>query len=122
MKALKIKTDFTSEVVEITAEPLYMAMAGEIGCEFVEYCKLHWLPEAGHLAIVCDDEFLLKGKPVLNINASILYGAGEHGQPLCGDCLIVREKHTPDGIETVSLTDDDIQMIYDALPATLMHE
>ena len=120
MKALKIKTDFTSEVVEITGEPLYKAMAKEIGCEVIEYCKLHWLPEADHLAIVCDEEFLFRDKPVLNINASVLYGAAEHGQALCGDVLIVREKWTHDGIETVGLTDADVQLIYDALPASLI--
>ena len=122
MKALKIKTDFTSEVVEIKGEPLYKAMAKEIGADWIEYCRLHWIPEADHLAIVCDEEFLFKDKPLLNINASVLYGAAEHGQPLCGDVLIVREKHTSDGIETVGLTDADIQMIYNALPATLIHE
>lgn len=46
--------------------------------ELKEYC------------LIFDDEFLLKGKAILNPIASYLYGYQEHGQPLCGNVLVMK--------------------------------
>lgn len=70
------------------------------GIELKEYC------------LIFDEEFLLKRKAVLNPIASYLYGYQEHGQPLCGNVLVMKNYITPDNdLDTVGLTEEDISII-----------
>lgn len=115
MRFLKLKADGTAHYVDVKGDPLYKAMANEIGCEWIEFVKMHGIGKpAEFYAMVCDEEFLLKEEPQVNKLASILYGVHDHGQVICGDVLIVREKHTPDGIESVGLADPDVGL-FDAI-------
>ena len=56
--------------------------------------------------LVFDDEFLLKREAILNPIASYLYGYQEHGQPLCGNVLIMKNYLTPSGdLDTIGLSE-----------------
>lgn len=112
MRAIKLLTDGRAMVVELPKrEHLYQSMQAEIGCDMVEIvgCGLNELGEK--YCMVCDEEFLLKGRPVINPVASYFYGLQKHGQPLCGDVLIMKNQFTNDGIDTVGLDNDDIAQI-----------
>ena len=56
--------------------------------------------------MVIDDEGLLKGYAINSI-ASILYGTPEHGQPIVGTAVILREGFVAGERDFVSLTEDD---------------
>ena len=65
----------------------------------------------GKFSLVVDDESLLKPKPEVNPIASILYGCDDHGQPLFGKVLIVKDEETEDGIESVGLDDSELALM-----------
>ena len=46
---------------------------------------------------LCDEEGLLKDRPVINFLGSWMYGTQEHGEPIVGDIMIVKQVMTPDG-------------------------
>lgn len=76
--------------------------------ELKEYC------------LIFDDEFLLKGKAILNPIASYLYGYQEHGQPLCGNVLVMKNYFTPEEeIDTVGLSDEDVNIIQNFIARNL---
>ncbi len=62
--------------------------------------------------LVFDDEFLINGRAKLNPIASYLYGYQKHGQPLCGNVLIMKNFINADEeLETVGLSDEDVNII-----------
>lgn len=73
------------------------------------------LKEASEYSLVVDDEALLKDQPEINIIGSLLYGADEHGQPLCGTVLIAKDEMTDDGIDTVGLEDGEVKILFAAI-------
>ena len=80
-----------------------------IGCDLIEIVHPKGLEEP--YCMVVDDEGLLRDKPMLNIFASHLYGTHEHGQPIVGNALIMREVCTEDGAHTVWLTEEEATAI-----------
>ena len=85
-----------------------------IECDCIDIVHTYALEELGvrgsigEFCMVIDDEGLLKDNPVFNPIASLLYGCDLHGQPIAGKALICQNRETPDGIETVGLTDYDV--------------
>lgn len=60
-----------------------------------------------HFCLIVDDEGLLVQNPKMNVIASMAYG-----NRICGNVLVCREKMTPDGVITIGLTDDDINVFF----------
>lgn len=121
MKAIKLLTDCSAKLVELPKRAYnYQSMQAEIGCDMVEIvgCALNELGEK--YCLVCDEEFLLKGRPIINPVASYFYGLQNHGQPLCGDVLVMKNDFTPDGIDTVGLDRDDIEFVTDVIVKSLV--
>ena len=80
-------------------------------CDCIDIVRAYAISENPALKDIClvvDDEGLFKEKPTVNTLASLLYGVLEHGQPIVGNVLVCKDFHTPDGTETVGLTDGDI--------------
>ena len=102
-----------------TKQPIYKSMQEAVGddCTMVDIVECHGLGEMLEYCLVCDEEFLLKGNPVVNPIASYFYGLQDHGQPLCGNVLIMKNKYTEDGLETVGLEAKDIAKIQDIIAA-----
>lgn len=67
----------------------------QIGCSCIDIVTPSVLRDP--YALVVDDEALLKDRPVINHMASWLYGTLEHGQPICGDALIMQTVWDEDG-------------------------
>lgn len=84
-------------------EPLLDSLQKEVG-GYIEVVHPKYLPEG--LCMVVDDEGRLKGSAINNI-ASVIYGTPEHGQPIAGNAVILREGFVAGERDFVSLTEDD---------------
>lgn len=114
MIGLKLHTNGEIETYELSEEKeTYIALQKAIGCNCIDIVHAVNLPEP--YCLVVDDEGLLVDEPVINPVASYLYGMRDHGQPLCGDVLIMKDKYTDDGIETVGLEREDLVAVYSAV-------
>lgn len=102
MKGLVFDTENRMQFKDF-GEPLLDSLQKEVG-GYVEVVHPKYLPEG--LCMVVDDEGLLKGSAVNSI-ASVLYGTPEHGQPIVGNAVILREGFVDGERDFVSLTDGD---------------
>lgn len=121
MKAIKLYTHGMIRLIDLEEDKYkynFQAMQKAIDkdCTMIDIVHAVNLPEP--YCLVVDDESLLKGTPTLNLVASYLYGAESYGQPLCGNVLIMKDEYTPEGIDTVGLTEGDeihlIELLNDA--------
>lgn len=102
MKGLVFDTENRMQFKDF-GEPLLDNLQKEVGgC--IEVVHPKYLPEG--LCMVIDDEGLLKGFSVNKI-ASVLYGTPEHGQPIVGNAVILREGFVDGERDFMSLDDDD---------------
>lgn len=104
MKGLVIKTANIAEFKDF-GEPLLDNLQKEVG-GYIEVVHPKYMP--GGLCIVVDDEGLSKEYPI-NRAASAIYGTLEHGHPIVGDAVILREDFVNGERDFISLTDDDEQ-------------
>lgn len=69
-----------------------------IGCGTID------IVSAGRLnkkfCMVVDDEGLFAAEPALNVLASYFYGMCEHGQPIVGNAVLLRNVKTDEGMDT----------------------
>lgn len=75
-----------------------------LGGAFYEVVRPALMPDK-YLMLV-DDEGLLKNLPI-NPTASILYGCLQHGSPICGPALIMKEIVTDDGDHDIDPLDGE---------------
>lgn len=113
MKGLVFDTENQMQFKDF-GEPLLDNLQKEVGgC--IEVVHPKYLPEG--LCMVIDDEGLLKGYAINNI-ASILYGTPEHGQPIVGTAVILREGFVAGELDFMSLDDGDevgLMLLFSAL-------
>lgn len=102
MKGLVFDTENRMQFKDFD-EPLLDSLQKEVG-GYIEVVHPKYLPEG--LCMVVDDEGLLKGFSVNKI-ASVLYGTLEHGQPIVGNAVILREGFVDGERDFMSLDDDD---------------
>lgn len=102
MKGLAINTENQMQFKNFS-EPLLDSLQKEVG-GYIEVVHPKYLPEG--LCMVVDDEGRLKGSAVNNI-ASVLYGTPEHGQPIVGNAVILREGFVAGELDFMSLDDGD---------------
>ena len=88
-----------------------------VECDCIDIVHAYGLEKygMGNVSLVVDDEGLFKKKPIANAIGSFLYGYLEHGQPLVGNVLVVKDVHTDDGIESGGFTNEDLKSIYSAI-------
>lgn len=102
MKGLVFDTENRMQFKDFS-EPLLDSLQKEVG-GYIEVVHPKYLPEG--FCLVVDDEGRLKGSAVNNI-AGAIYGTLEHGQPIVGNAVILREGVVDGERDFVSLTDDD---------------
>lgn len=102
MKGLVFDTENRMQFKDFS-EPLLDSLQKEVG-GYIEVVHPKYLPEG--FCLVVDDEGRLKGSAVNNV-ASAIYGTLEHGQPIVGNAVILREGVVDGERDFVSLTDDD---------------
>jgi len=60
---------------------------------------------------LCDEEGLLKEKPVINFLGSWMYGTHEHGEPIVGDIIIVKQVMTDEGPDFDGMPENEADVI-----------
>lgn len=100
MKAVRITTDSCIDYVNLKA-PIHKS-AGEIVGGLVEHVRPRYLQKP--YCMLCNECGLIDQLP-LNPIASLLYGYQDHGHPIAGNVLIIKEE----GSEWCGL--DDLELI-----------
>lgn len=120
MKGLVFDTENQMQFKDF-GEPLLDNLQKEVGgC--IEVVHPKYLPEG--LCMVIDDEGLLKGYAINSI-ASVLYGTPEHGQPIVGTAVILREGFVAGELDFMSLDDGDevgLMLLFSALGISIKDE
>ena len=113
MKLLKISTDSTISVVDISGHtgPFHQKLSAELGVDSIEHVNARSLMQPYCLYI--DEEGLLKESVKVNPIASYLYGYLEHSQKIVGDVLIGKNVMTEEGPDWGCLKDGDVQALID---------
>ena len=120
MKGLAIDTENRMQFKDFS-EPLLDSLQKEVG-GYIEVVHPQYLPEG--LCMVVDDEGRLKGSAVNNI-ASVLYGTPEHGQPIVGNAVILREGFVAGELDFMSLDDGDevgLMLLFSTLGICIKNE
>ncbi len=110
MKGVVIRTNGQIDVQDFDAplhETLHKAVNG-----YIEIVHPIGLPHP--LCMIVNDEGLLRGLPQ-NWIGSILYGYLQHGQPIVGDVVIMKEGFTPEGLDIVGLEEKEIKAVLAAI-------
>ncbi len=90
----------------------------QIGCEWIENVYPRGLKEP--YMMVVDEEGRLKERPVINFLASWLYEAQKHGNPICGNCLIMARVDTEDGPDIDGIPQIEAELLAKYLSDHLM--
>ena len=110
--AVKVDTRMSLKIVEKPENQRILDFCYEhCGCDMIECVHPKGL-EYPYM-FVCDEEFLLKGDPVINFIASYLYETHKHKNPICGDVLVMRQ-----GYEDFELmTEEEAKEMFEKLRA-----
>jgi hypothetical protein len=121
MNGLLIDPNGIAEVVEFPKAEKLDWYYEHLDCSYIDIVMPHGLEHVakmyglesllGKFCLICDDEALLKEKPMVNPIASLLYGCDQHGQPLFGKVLVGKNMETDEGIETVGFDDGEMMLL-----------
>lgn len=108
-KTVRITADNQVSVMDITPferDGWYKAIGG--GCDIVETVKTQRMFDLLRMPVLMlvDEEGHLRGQE-LNLVASLLYGAQEHGCPIVGNVIFA----VPDGPDILPLSEEDAEMV-----------
>lgn len=110
MLTIKLNEKDAPKVVRSPLSGYFDICSAEIGCSIPEHVRPVRLPAP--YCMIVDDSGLINDRPV-NLAGSILYGSDQHGSPICGPALILKDIMTLDGPTTVSLNEADIPRLSD---------
>lgn len=102
MKGLIITTDNIIRTKDFS-EPAYKSVGEAVG-GYIEIVHPKRLDTP--YCMVVNDAGLLIGLP-LNLHGSYLYCTDQHGSPIVGDIVILKEEYNDMGIDLAGLTDDE---------------
>lgn len=106
MDGMKIVCDGSSWRVELY-DPLYLSLQEQIG-GYWEIVRPRNLPKP--YCMIVDEEGMLKGLPI-NFVGSYLYDSHNHGTPIVGNIIILREEDTPEGRDLIGLNGRDFEIL-----------
>lgn len=89
------RTDGTVEDMTMTEQHRADWYAKQIGADLVQAVYPNGLKDP--YMFLCDEEGLLKEKPMINFLGSWMYETQDHGQPIVGDIIIVKQVMTDEG-------------------------
>ena len=87
MKIIRLSTTGVTTIIQMEDDPDFSWYAKQIGCDWIEIVR----PRNCPYVLIVDEEGLLKENKI-NPLASDMYGYFEHGQPIVGDCLLMKEE------------------------------
>lgn len=102
MKGLIITTDNIIRIKDFTA-PAYKSVGEAVG-GYIEI--VHPKRLTSPYCMVVNEEGLLQHLP-LNLHGSYLYCTDQHGSPIVGDVVILKEEYGDMGIDLAGLSDEE---------------
>ena len=112
MKGVVFTTDEKMFVKEFT-QPLYKSV-GEVVEGWIEVVHPRGLEDP--FCFICNEEGLLRDLP-LNAMGSLWYGTLQHGCPIAGNIVVMKEGITEEGPDIVGLMPEEIKKIKDKATA-----
>lgn len=106
MKGIVLTTDEKMFVKDFAA-PLHESLGEAVG-GYIEVVHPRGLDRP--YCFVCNEEGILMDL-AMNIIGSLWYGTLEHGHPIVGDIVVLKQGMTDDGPDIVGLEEDDIRKI-----------
>ena len=107
MKGIVITTKYEMRVQEFS-EPAYKSIGEAVG-GWIEV--VHPVRLGRPYCMVVNEEGLLRNLP-MNVLGSFLYGTDNHGSPIAGDIVLLREGINSDGeYDLLGLTEQDIEYL-----------
>lgn len=106
MKGLVFTHDEKMYVRDFT-QPLYKSIGEAVG-GYIEIVHPRGLEDP--LCFICNEEGLLQNLP-LNPIGCVWYRTLEHGCPIVGNIVVMKEGMTDDGPDIVGLTDEEIAQV-----------
>lgn len=91
-----------------------------IDTDIVERVRPMYLPEP--YVMMIDENGLLRDNPVMNPVGSLLYGAYEHGNPIVGNIVFIRQDYGPEGPDLFWMTEDEAQKFASGILDSAMTE
>lgn len=117
MKGVLVTTDDKVEIRDFP-EPLFKTVGEAVG-GYIEIVHPRYLQALGRdfIMIVNEEGRILELE--LNALGSALYGTLEHGQPILGNIVIMKEGFVDGEPDLVGLTDEEAQDLNDRLQQTV---
>ncbi len=123
MFALRLRTNGDIDIIGVPEDKDWRWYSRQIGCDLVEI--VHPMGLESPRVLICDEEGLLKERPVINFLGSWLYETQRHGNPIVGDVLIMEEYDTAEGgeldgmekIDAVKLVEELRSHLWEAVDA-----
>ena len=112
MKGVVFTTDGKMFVKEFT-QPLYKSV-GDVVEGWIEVVHPRGLEDP--FCFICNEEGLLRDLP-LNAMGSLWYGTLQHGCPIAGNIVVMKEGITEEGPDIVGLMPEEIKKIKDKATA-----
>lgn len=106
VKGIVVTTDNEIRIQEFD-KPLYKTIGKVVG-GWIEVVHPKGLESP--FCMVVNEEGLLENL-ALNATGCMLYGTAVHGAPIVGNIVILAEGQTPDGIDLISINDDDLEKL-----------
>lgn len=110
MKGIVITTDNKVEV-QTFEEPLYQTIGKAVG-GYIEVVHPKGLPEP--FVMIVNEEGLLQQLPT-NLIGCLLYATDQHGIPIVGNIVLMKEGWTDEGPDIVGLDPEEITSFFEAM-------
>ena len=117
MKGILITTNDEVSIVDVET-PLHVGINQILKSDIFELVHPMHLPQK--TAMLVDEDGLFRKLPI-NQYGCFLYGTIQHGHPIVGDILLMKEGWTPDGPDLVDYPEDELQNQYDLARAYTTH-
>lgn len=111
-KAVVIPIDGKMNMIDVPDDIDWRWMGDQIGSDWIEIVRPVRL-EDGYVMIV-DEEGKLKSN-FINLRASWLYGSDEHGDPIVGEAMILKEIYGDEGPECAGMDLEEAEKIAEML-------
>ena len=112
MKAFLFPACGAYRLIDMPEDPDFRWYTKAIDSDWMEIVHPRGLPDG--YCMIADEEGLLNEKP-FNIIGSYLYGYAEHGAPIVGDLLIVKEVYGDEGPELAGMTVEEAMALLDRI-------
>lgn len=118
---IKVTTENEVSIVDLNGkDALWLQVCDAINADIFELVHPARLAQYKYAVMCVDENGLLKELPS-NGYGCFLYGTDYHGQPIVGDLLIAKEGWTPEGMDLVDFTEDELKEQYDLARAVTTH-